>query len=199
MRKHIAVILAGLTLASAGSAYAQLGNGGGTYADVEHGEISAGQFIEHFVSNAKQVLAAESGLLSTFELETDAATARSASQQLDAPLTRSVLEDVLQRQADAAKALQSRLGAGQPLQGDARARFPQEVRDLARSLTASSALAADLNANRKKLSAARGAEATQAVYLSKALPDHVRNIHQAVEAAVAYGRAQNIPVSTDMD
>jgi len=195
MRKQIAIALAALSF---GSAHAQLGNGGGTYAGIERGEISAGQFVEHYVGAAKQVLSAESGLLTAFGLTTDAQNATAASHQLDAPVTRGILEDVLQRQADAAKALQQKLAASQPLQGDERAHFQQEVQALAQALNASDALSKDLSANRKKLSAARGADATQAVYLSKALPDHVRILQQTLEAALAYARAQKIPVSQDI-
>jgi hypothetical protein len=153
--------------------------------------------VEQYVDVAKRMLSAESGLLSAFGLTMDAQSAVAASHQLDAPVTRSVLEDVLQRQADAAKALQQKLAGSQALQGEERARFQQEVQALGQSLTATDALAKDLGASRKKLSAARGADATQALYLSKALPEHVKSIQQALEAALAYARAQKIPVSLD--
>jgi len=198
MRKQIAVALAALAALSFGNAQAQLGNGGGTYAGVERGEISAGQFVEHYVGVAKRTLAAESGLLSAFGLTMDAQSATDASHQLDAPVTRGVLEDVLQRQADAARALEQKLGAGQPLQGEDRVRFQQEVFALAQSLNANDALSKDLAINRKKLSAARGADATQAVYLSKALPDHVKTLQQTLQAAQTYASAQKIPVSLDI-
>lgn len=193
MHKHIAIIAvaAAMTLAG-GTARAQLGNGGAKFDGVEQGEIGAAGYVNQYVGIAQQTFAAQSGLLSVLGLKAEADAAAAAGRDLQPAATRAALEDALKQQADAANLLAQRCAAGQPLAPDSRGRFGQDITALAQAVADSAAIAKSMSGNRKKLGAASGAGATQAVYLSKALQDHVKGLQQALKAAASYAAANGI-------
>ena len=199
MHKHIAIIATALALTLAGGAHGQLGNGGAKFDGVEQGEAGLGielpfeQGLNQYVDIARQAFSAQAGLLAALGLKAEADAADAAGHGLQPAATRAALEDALRQQADAAGLVAQRCTAGAaPLAAYSRSRFGQDVAALAHAVADSAALAKSMAGNRKKLGAATGAGATQAVYLSKALPDHVKQLQLALKAAAAYAAANGV-------
>lgn len=199
MHKHIATIAvaAALTLAG-GAAQAQLGNGGSKYDGVEQGEIGAAGYVNQYVGIAQQAFSAQSGLFSVLGLKPEAEAVAAAGRDLQPTVTRSALEEALKQQADAANLLARRFASAQPLAADSRLRLGQEVAALAQAVSDSAAIAKSMSGNRKKLGAATGAGATQAVYLSKALNDHVKLLQQSLKAAAGYAAANGVSLPPEV-
>ncbi|MBY0237688.1 MAG: hypothetical protein K2X55_00070 [Burkholderiaceae bacterium] len=192
MYKQIATIAVTAALTLAGGAQAQLGNGGAKYDGIEQGEIGAAGYDNQYVGIAQQAFAAQSGLLSMLGLNPEAAAVAAAGRDLQPTATRAALEEALKQQADAAELLTRRFASAQPVAADSRIRFGQDVAALAQAVSDSAAIAKSMAGNRKKLGAASGAGAVQAVYLSKALGDHVKQLQQSLKAAAGYAAANGI-------
>jgi hypothetical protein len=193
MHKQIAMItIAAAMTVAGGAAHAQLGNGGAKYDGIEQGEVSAAGYVSQYVGIAQQTFAAQSGLLSVLGLQAEGDAAAAAGQALQPTASRAALEEALKQQADAAGLLAQRVAHAQPLGADSRGRFGQDVATLAQAVADNAAIAKTMAANRKKLGAATGAGAIQAVYLSKALHEHVKSLQQALKAAAGYAAANGI-------
>ena len=199
MHKHIAIITAAtVALAVAGhAAFAQQGVYG-TRFDIEHGDINAAGYVDQYVGLARQTFSAESGLLSALGLNGQADAAASAARELQPAVSRAGLERALQQQSEAAGLLARHLAGAPPLAADCRSRFGADVAALAQAVAGSAVMARELAGNRKKLGLMAGDGATQALYLSKALHEHVKQLQQALKAAADFASANGIALPPEV-
>lgn len=188
----LATIAAGLAAMGAAQAQLPVGNAGAQYQALTDTLVDPAAAADQYVDAAQQTMAAESGLLAAAGLQPEAEAVGAAGRGLQQLATRAELEEALKRQADAAQLLIRRLGGAQPLAADARTRFGQDVFALAQGIATSAEISKSLSANRRKIDMLKGPVVIRAAYLSKALPEHVRGLQQALKAAASYAAANGI-------
>ncbi|TFW30077.1 hypothetical protein [Duganella callida] len=199
MAKYFTPLAGAALLLASGAASAQLGNGGGTYAGIDKVNTNPPAIVAGYIETQLEVLNADSKLLAAFGLGDQALKAGAEAGALTPGATRAQIESALKVQADSGQALQDKLAAKAPLNGQAAVEFSSAIGDLSRGLINEAGMARDLVEVRKTLTTNGGAAAS-VIYLSKALPGAARDLGKTLQAAVDYARANNItlpPVASE--
>lgn len=195
-KKTYAALAAAALLLACTTASAQVGNGGGTYAGVDKANPQPARIVSQFVDTAQVLLAADATLLTALGAKDQADKVSADARALTPESSRSQLESAIKAQTDGGQAIEQKLGGKVELDDAARSQFGGGVSELARGLVQYSAMSADL-VDLKKYVKPTGGAASSALYLSKALPGSSKEVAQTLKAAVAYARANNIPVSAE--
>ncbi|NGZ83653.1 hypothetical protein [Duganella aceris] len=190
MANYLNRLAAAALLLACGSAAAQLGNGGGTYAGVDKININPPAIVAQFVGNAQALLNADKTLLAAVGLPELAAKAGAEAGALAPDATRAQIENALKTQSDSGQALEQQLAKAK-LDDAARLQFSMGIGDLARGVIQYAGMSRDLVEMRKAIKPA-GAAGASSIYLTKALPGAVKELGQTLKAVVDYAKANNI-------
>lgn len=190
MTNHLKRLAGMALLLACGGAWAQLGNGGGTYAAIDKLSFNPPAIVAAFVGNAQTLLNADKTLLNAVGLPELAAKAAAEAGALAPDATRAQIESVLKTQSDSGQAIEQQLAKAK-LDDAAKLQFSLGIGDLARGVIQYASMSRDLIDMRKALKPA-GAAGASSVYLTKALPGTVKELGQTLKAVVAYARANNI-------
>ncbi|MES2263479.1 MAG: hypothetical protein V4724_33585 [Pseudomonadota bacterium] len=195
MIKYYMGALAGAaSILASGAAYAQLGNGGATFSDVEHLSGNGADVVARYVGLAQGVMNAESTLLAAVNLKAAADKAANQGKGLTPDATRGTLESAIKVQVESGQILEQQLGGKAAELNEAnKKQFGDGVRELARGVTEYAGMSKDLTGLKKTLKPT-GGTATSALYLSKTLPETVKELTHTLKSAIDYSKANNIPV-----
>lgn len=183
-----------LVLGSA-AAYAQLGNGGTTYSGVGAGG-GAGPMMEQFVAVSQSVMAADAGMLAALGMQAEADKAGTQVSALRTDSTPGGFEAAVKAQTATAAILERALGAGGVVPDQAKAGFTAAVDAIAAGIRRYAALSGTLPEMKKQLRLA-GGDARSALYVTRVIPGALSELRQTLKAALAFSRANNIPVSEE--
>ncbi|GAB2842050.1 hypothetical protein GCM10027277_06430 [Pseudoduganella ginsengisoli] len=201
MHKHLASILAVAALALPAAAYSQAqlsNNSNNKYENAEEGGNSAAAYLKQYAGVAQETSIAQAKLLAVLGMTEQAGTVAVVGRELAPSSPRTALEDVLKSQAETAQLLTRGFASAKPLAAESRDRLSADVAAFALTVAGNAALAKDMAANRRKLAAFEGLGVTQAVYLAKVLPEHVKALRQALKDAASYAAANGITLPPEV-
>ena len=193
--RFLAVCAVAAVFASSGLVHAQVGNGGATYADVNNKNQSA-DFMPTFVDATGESIAAQARLLGAVGMGEQAAAMAAQARELSSAATPGMVEQLMASRARTSGALSARLGAGATLDAAARQQFGEGIDALARAIKQYNDISTDLPGLKQQLRGA-GQKARTALFVAKSLPGYVKDAKQELAAAVAFARANSIPVAPE--
>lgn len=180
------------------ASHAQLGNGGGTYADVT-GVSKWIDVMPRFVDAAQDALAADANLLAALGMPEQAAVVVSRSKEMTVDATAGTVEEIMAQHSAAVALLAPKLAAsGVTLSEAGKEQLSKGIDGLARALVQIDALSTDLPAL-KKLMRDSGAKARTGYFVSKSLGQYRADMKQELRAAIAFAKANSVPFPPDAE
>ncbi|HXA48585.1 MAG TPA: hypothetical protein VNW52_13200 [Burkholderiaceae bacterium] len=194
MKKIAIGLVAGLALvAASGSAFAQLGGligglkGGGS-------SVSPDQIVNEYVAGSQSVLTANSFMLEAVGQKDEAAKAALEAKNLTQGATSDSLSEAERVQTESSKSLEDALNGKKITMDEAsKKKFSQGMVNLAQGVVLYVKMAVDVKGFKPGITSI-GASATGAIYVVKTLPESTQNVATTMKAAIAFSKANDIPV-----
>lgn len=200
MKKNIIAAALGLSLAmGSGVALAQFGGlaklGGGS-ASASAG-ISAEDLVKKYVSGTKNVLKADTSLLSALGLKDQAARAELSAKNLTEGATSSALEDAAKIQTENSKLMAEKFAEKKiVLDAEGKKNYAKGLLELAQGIKDYTGMGSDVK-NFKPSPTSIGAAAGAAMYVVKSLPDNTTNLMSTLKRAVEFAKENKIEIPAE--
>ncbi|MBC7684932.1 MAG: hypothetical protein H7176_06840 [Bdellovibrionales bacterium] len=196
--KLLTLCVAAAIFAIPAASHAQLGNGGGTYADVT-GVSKWIDVMPRFVDAAQDALAADANLLAALGMPEQAAAVMSRSKEMTVDATAGTVEEIMVQHSAAVALLAPKLAAsGVTLSEADKVQLSKGIDGLARALVQIDALSTDLP-GLKKMMRDSGAKARTGYFVSKSLALYRAEMKQELRAAIAFAKANSVPFPPDAE
>lgn len=196
--KFLTLCVAAAIFAIPAASHAQLGNGGGTYADVA-GVNKWINVMPRFVDAAQDALSADANLLSALGMPEPAAAVLSRSKEMTVEATVGTVEAIMAQHSAAAALLAPKLAvSGVTLSDEGKAQLSKGIDGLARALVQIDALSTDLPAL-KKMMRDSGEKARTGYFVSKSLAQYRAEMKQELRAAISFAKANSVPFPPDAE
>jgi hypothetical protein len=191
MKKFALNLVAGVAIvAASGMAYAQLGGlmGG------SNSSVTSEQIVNKYVGGSQSVLTANSNMLDALGQKDAAAKAALEAKNLTQGATKDSLDEAAKVQTDSSKTLEDTLNSKKvAMDATSKKLFAQGVLNLAQGVVQYVAVGVAVK-NYKPGIALLGASAVAAAYVVKTLPGSTQNVGTSLKAAIAFSKANDIPV-----
>lgn len=189
--KFLTLCVAAAIFALPAVSHAQVGNGGGTYSEV-NGASKWFEVMPKFVDVAQDALMADSNMLAALGMNAEAAAVISRAAEMKSDATPGTVEDIMAMHATAQAALTPRLAAtGAALSDSAKVQFSKGIDGLARGIAQIDAMSGDLPGLKKMMRDA-GTKARTGFFVAKSLGQYRKDMKQQLRDAIAFARANGI-------
>lgn len=190
--KFFTLCVAAAMFAVPSASHAQLGNGGGTYADVT-GVSKWLDVMPRFVDAAQDALAADANLLAALGMPEQAASVMSRSKEMTVNASAGTIEEIMAQHSAAVAVLAPKLAtSGEALSDASKVQLSKGIDGLAQALVQIDGMSGDLPGLKKMMRDA-GAKARSGYFVSRSLGQYRGEMKQQLRAAIAFAKANNVP------
>ncbi len=197
MKKQLKLALAGAAfLALSNTAYAQFGGlgkiGGGSASSAEG--VSAETIVKKYAGGTQSVLRADANMLAALGKKEDAERMELHAKNLTEGPTKDAFEEATKLQTESSKILESEMSGNKvAMDAESKKKFAAGVGELAKGVMQYVSMTSDAKSFKPSVTSIGGA-AGAAVYIVKNLPDSIKNLGGTLKKAIAFSKANNIPL-----